>query len=1131
MSNSNLYIGDSMLQNPSGTPGWDLVVNGEEEHFFRISGQNKMAPFLMSIVSNSDHWMFISSTGGVTAGRKNPDFAIFPYSTDDKVHESHYHTGSFTIVRLKKEAKVLLWEPFSASCAPIWEIERSLYKNSAGNKIIFEEINHSLGLCFRYAWMNSEKYGWIRKCSLENRSEIKAELSILDGLRNVLPYGVTKNTQEQMSTLMDAYKRTELDRESGIGIFGMSSIPVDRAEPSEALKATTVWCTAPDIKAFLLSDKQVQDFIFKGEVETEYEKNGIRSSYLVVRDLSLAPGRKNRWYFAADVAQDHSAMEQQRDELLNSSDIEKQIETDVEEGTINLKAIAARADGIQQCQDPLISARHFSNVLFNVMRGGIFAHDYLVETADYFKYLSRFNPALYEKKKKLFSPWPAFLTYSELNKKVQDDGDVNLIRLSLEYLPLTFSRRHGDPSRPWNRFSINVKNEDGSLSMDYQGNWRDIFQNWEALALSYPGYLPGMIARFLNATTADGYNPYRITRDGIDWEVFDPEDPWSFIGYWGDHQVIYLLRLLELSENYLPGQLQQWLNKDWFAYANVPYRIKAYEDLVKDPVNTILFDQELHNALNNATQEQGADARLIKDKNGSTVHASLTEKLLVTILTKLSNFIPGGGIWLNTQRPEWNDANNALVGYGVSMVTTYYLNRFLPFLKQLFEKDHSASYALSPQLIEFLREISTAYNAFAPAEAAASPKLRKELTDRLGMAGSHYRQSVYKGHFAKKAQLNRKEIIEVLDAASAHIRETIRVSAREDGLYEAYNLIELGKDEIQILHLQEMLEGQVALLSSGYLSTGEAINLLKKLRESELYREDQNSYMLYPAKKLKGMLEKNQLSPAIAAESAGVSKILSLEGQKILLKDLKGNLHFNGDFRNASYLLKELEKIKTLDRKDKEELLSLYENLFHHRFFTGRSGSFFKYEGLGSIYWHMVAKLVLAVAEITERAADEACSEETMSELQKLFHEIKEGIGLHKKPEVYGAFPTDPYSHTPAMYGAQQPGMTGQVKEDIISRMKELGVRVEKGEMRFDPVLLEKDEFIHPNSGGNPFLAFSVCGIPVEYRLSDRSLLKVIKGNGEEIELVEPVIPGDLSREIFNRNGAVQKILYYLHTH
>ena len=46
---------------------------------------------------------------------------------------------------------------------------------------------------------------------------------------------------------------------------------------------------------------------------------------------------------------------------------------------------------------------------------------------------------------------------------------------------------------------------------------------------------------------------------------------------------------------------------------------------------------------------------------------------------------------------------------------------------------------------------------------------------------------------------------------------------------------------------------------------------------------------------------------------------------------------------------------------------------------------------------------------------------------------------------LYGAFPTDPYSHTPAGKGAQQPGMTGQVKEDVISRFGELGVEVKNG--------------------------------------------------------------------------------------
>ncbi len=59
-----------------------------------------------------------------------------------------------------------------------------------------------------------------------------------------------------------------------------------------------------------------------------------------------------------------------------------------------------------------------------------------------------------------------------------------------------------------------------------------------------------------------------------------------------------------------------------------------------------------------------------------------------------------------------------------------------------------------------------------------------------------------------------------------------------------------------------------------------------------------------------------------------------------------------------------------------------------------------------------------------------------------------------------GAFPTDPYSHTPGGKGAQQPGMTGQVKEDILCRFGELGMRVSNGVLAFDSSILKASEFI-----------------------------------------------------------------------
>ena len=44
--------------------------------------------------------------------------------------------------------------------------------------------------------------------------------------------------------------------------------------------------------------------------------------------------------------------------------------------------------------------------------------------------------------------------------------------------------------------------------------------------------------------------------------------------------------------------------------------------------------------------------------------------------------------------------------------------------------------------------------------------------------------------------------------------------------------------------------------------------------------------------------------------------------------------------------------------------------------------------------------------------------------------------------------------------GAKQPGMTGQVKEEILTRRGELGISVKNGSLCFNPTLLRVDELL-----------------------------------------------------------------------
>jgi hypothetical protein len=181
-------------------------VSLEGERFYTIRDVDKMAPFFISVISDSDHWLFISSTGGLTAGRVSPETALFPYVTVDKIHESTSHTGSKTLVRVKTMNGYQYWEPFNRAHDGRFKVSRNLYKNILGNKLCFEEINHDLNLAFRYTWVTSDHFGFVRDCELQNLGDLNVRVELIDGLQNILPAGTPIFTQTNSINLVDAYK-------------------------------------------------------------------------------------------------------------------------------------------------------------------------------------------------------------------------------------------------------------------------------------------------------------------------------------------------------------------------------------------------------------------------------------------------------------------------------------------------------------------------------------------------------------------------------------------------------------------------------------------------------------------------------------------------------------------------------------------------------------------------------------------------------------------------------------------------------------------------------------------------------------------------------------------------------------
>lgn len=1132
-------------QTNSSISGEFVTINNER--YYAIKNVDQMDPFFISVISSSDHWLFISSNGALTAGRVSPDTALFPYECVDKIYDDALNTGSKTVIRINRNGKFVNWEPFNLEHIGFYDIERNVYKNTLGNKIYFEEVNNSIGLTFRYSWQSSDKYGFVRSSEIINHTDAELHIELIDGLQNVLPAGTPKFTQTVSSNLVDAYKWTEVDPTNGLALYTLYSAITDRAEPCESLRATTVFSIGLNNAEVVLSSKLLGQFKQGKEITAACTTRGTRGAYLLKTSMQLAAKQTQTWYIVADLEKTQSEITQLSQALKAKSKLLVNIQDSIVEGDNELAVILASADGFQLVNEECVGVHHYANTLFNVLRGGVFSDQYRINKQDILPSIKHFNAKVYEQNSEFLNALPDQFLLSDLMTQVEGLNDPQLVRLATEYLPIYFGRRHGDPSRPWNQFVIKLKDEQNQPLLTYQGNWRDIFQNWEALAYSYPEFIEGMIAKFVNASTFDGYNPYRITKDGIDWEVEEPDDPWSYIGYWGDHQIIYLLKLLEVSHQFHPQKLSQLLLSEHYCYANVPYKIKPFEDLVKDAKDTVEYDEALSEKIEKRVAKMGADGKLMLGSNGEVYQVSLLEKLLVPLLAKLGNLVVDGGIWLNTQRPEWNDANNALVGQGLSMVTLNYMRRYTIFMQGLFASQNG-SVNLSNEVATWLSETLAALHELTPQlnGKQLTPELRLASLRSLGEASSKYRTTVYAQEgFSGQSSCDIESIMSLFEEALVAIDHTIATNKREDGLYHSYNLLEFSEQGAKVNYLYPMLEGQVAALTSGGMKPEEVVEVVTALFNSDVYREDQNTFMLYPDRKQTAFMQKNCLSNQQIDGIKSLKLMLSDKNENIVSMDAESNIRFHADIGNKGELANRIDSLTQQYpalAQDQASIFDLYESTFNHLAFTGRSGGMFGFEGLGCIYWHMVSKLLLAVGENFQLAYANKANDSTVKQLGELYYKVREGIGFNKTPEQYGAFPTDPYSHTPKHAGAQQPGMTGQVKEELITRFLELGVNVDNGAVSFAPALLRKQEFLtqaiefkYLDTSGDwqtlaiePMqLAFTWCQVPIVYNVNqtNQNKLRVIYNHDEDYCVDGLNLDSDRASELFTRSGNINRII------
>jgi len=192
------------------------------------------------------------------------------------------------------------------------------------------------------------------------------------------------------------------------------------------------------------------------------------------------------------------------------------------------------------------------------------------------------------------------------------------------------------------------------------------------------------------------------------------------------------------------------------------------------------------------------------------------------------------------------------------------------------------------------------------------------------------------------------------------VDESIRANERADGLYHAYNLVEFGgRGGIPVQRFAcdaGRSGGDFGRQCS--LRRRVVARVVRIAAEPDVPRQPA-TYMLYPDRRLPRFLEKEQIPASAVSRSALFKRLLADGNTQLIERDVAGVCHFHPRITNAGDVQVILSQLAAAGYARQVNASHVgpgaIRKMFDHRSFTGRSGTFFGYEGLGCIFWHMVS--------------------------------------------------------------------------------------------------------------------------------------------------------------------------------
>lgn len=694
-------------------------------------------------------WSFYVNRGqGITSfGIDNKDNPIMEFYPANGAYETVRYKGFRTFIKTTSPT-ASMYEPFSD--------EQSSSTKMTISKDSFEIRDHNgkegTEVQVRYSTLSNVPFGGlIRQVTVTNISAHKKVLEIADGMPALLPYGVANNNYKEMSNLLRSWMEVS-HRESKVPYYRLRSSTADEAVVSE-VKSGYYYINGSlddDSITTVYDPSMVFGYCLDLSKPVGFEAlgvNGVRNSEQVfankvpcafqMTSCELEPGASKVLNSIIGFSHSHEAI----DSFVNGLNLEVFIS---EQMAMTRSEVEAVTEDIKtETGIKSFDAYMSQNYLDNVLRGG--------------------KPVFFEK----------------------EGGD---------HVYHIYSRKHGDPERDYNFFSL----EPSKYSRG-NGNYRDVCQNRRNDVVMEPRVKDFNVWMFYNLVQADGYNPlsikgtvFRVEKDklkelksklemsGLNQEVsraivalasetFTPgslsmalagmngcteEDQDNVLkivlkaavqeidvdfgeGFWSDH-FTYNLDLIESFGYMYPDKLETALFERMdYAFYNASYYVlpRAMKYCKTDN-----GDVRQYEAI--AKKEMESSEWLV-DQSGDRVHTNLFNKMLVLALTKFMNLDPFGlGLEMEADKPGWNDALNGLPGLiGSGMSETVELKRHLSYMIQkLTEFGHRDEIIVLKELELLLKNIECALKACDIKMIHESSIISFKLWDELNLIKEHYRE-------------------------------------------------------------------------------------------------------------------------------------------------------------------------------------------------------------------------------------------------------------------------------------------------------------------------------------------------------------------------------------------------------